>query len=74
MPDKNQQTSKTLNEAILEAVSGVESGVEPQVLLNSLTSQYQKANVIEALQYGIERGKISLNSQGMVTTRRLGAS
>lgn len=64
MPDKDPQDTE-----ILAAVAqGGNNGIDPQALLDSLMKNYQKASVIEALQRAIERGKISLSSEGMVVS------
>nr|WP_086493786.1 hypothetical protein [Novosphingobium panipatense] len=47
--------------------SGGDAGFDPQALIDTLVSrEYELADVIEALQRAIERGKISLNGEGMV--------
>ncbi len=63
MADRDPQDSEIL--AVIDA-SG--NGVDPQVLIDSLKRDYEMASVIEALQRAIERGKISLNSDGMVVS------
>ena len=64
MADKDPQDTE-----ILEIVG--DEGIDPQDLINSLRAiPYPEASVIEALQRAIERGKISLNSDGMVVAIR----
>lgn len=63
MADKDPQDTEII-EVICEAGGG---GVDPQKLINTLTSrEYELRDVIEALQRAIERGRISLNGEGMV--------
>lgn len=63
MADKDPQDTEILA-AIREAGGG---GLDPQELIDTLTGRsYQLADVIEALQRAIERGRISLNGEGMV--------
>jgi hypothetical protein len=45
-------------------------GIEPNALIAQLRSDYDMADVIEALQRAIERGKIGLDSDGMVIAVR----
>lgn len=62
MADKDPQDAEILE---IVAKGGV-SGIDPQKLVDALISNYSMASVIEALQRAIERGKISLSSEGMV--------
>lgn len=63
MADKDPQDTEILA-VICEAGEG---GLDPQKLIDTLTGRsYQLADVIEALQRAIERGKISLTGEGMV--------
>jgi hypothetical protein len=62
MNDKNPQDTEILN--LISA--GSENNIDPQRLINKLSETYKMADVIESLQRAIERGRISLNSEGMV--------
>ena len=65
MADKDPQDTEILA-VIREAGDG---GLDPQKLIDTLTGcSYQLADVIEALQLAIERGKISLTGEGMVVS------
>jgi len=59
MADKDPQDTE-----ILAAIG--DDGVDPQQLIDKLLADYPMSSVIEALQRAIERGKISLTSDGMV--------
>ena len=60
MADKDPQDTE-----ILAAIG--ENGIDPQQLINTLLGcEYQMSAIIEALQRAIERGKISLASDGTV--------
>lgn len=62
MADKDPQDTE-----ILAVVAGGDvNGIHPQELLDTLLRDYEPTSVIEALQRAIERGKISLSSEGMV--------
>lgn len=64
MADKDPQDVE-----ILQIIG--EDGIDPQDLINALLARaYPEGSVIEALQRAIERGKISLNSDGMVVDAR----
>jgi len=62
MVDRDPQDSEILE--VIDAAG--RNGVDPQQLIDVLHRSYDMASVIEALQRAIERGKISLNSEGMV--------
>lgn len=64
MADKDPQDTEIL--AVI--ADGGDNGIDPQSLVATLARSYPKANVIEALQRAIERGKISLSSEGMVVS------
>lgn len=49
---------------ILAAIG--DDGIDPRQLIDTLLADYPMSSVIEALQRAIERGKISLTSDGMV--------
>jgi hypothetical protein len=53
-----------LDHEVLEAIGG--QAIEPHALVEALSAQHSVVSVIEALQRCIERGKISLNAEGMV--------
>lgn len=59
MADKDPQDTE-----ILAAIG--DDGIDPQQLIDKLLADYPMSSVIEALQRAIERGKISLTSDGMV--------
>lgn len=59
MADKDPQDTE-----ILAAIG--EDGIDPQHLIDALRAKYPMTSVIEALQRAIERGKITLTSEGMV--------
>ncbi|MBA4780148.1 hypothetical protein [Blastomonas sp.] len=61
MADKDPQDTE-----ILTMIAGANDAIDPQALVDQLCNQYELSSVIEALQRAIERGKISLNSDGMV--------
>ena len=65
MGDRDPQDTE-----ILEVISAAgEGGIDPQHLIDQLlANNYDMASVIEALQRAIERGKISLSSEGMVVS------
>ena len=64
MADKNPQDTE-----ILEAITAAGgNGIEPERLIATLAGGYDMSAVIEALQRAIERGKISLSSEGMVVS------
>ncbi len=63
MADRDPQDTE-----ILAVIDESGNGVDPQVLIDALKRDYDMASVIEALQRAIERGKISLNSDGMVVS------
>lgn len=63
MADRDPQDTE-----ILAVIDESENGVDPQVLIDALKRDYDMPSVIEALQRAIERGKISLNSDGMVVS------
>ncbi|ARS27914.1 hypothetical protein [Sphingomonas sp. KC8] len=64
MADKDPQDTEIL--AVIADAGG--NGIDPQDLIDALTSRYDMSSVIEALQRAIERGRISLNSEGMVVS------
>ena len=64
MADKDPQDTDIL--AVIS--NGSENGIDPQNLIDTLVNDYDMPSVIEALQRAIERGKISLNSEGMVVS------
>jgi hypothetical protein len=65
MADRDPQDSEIL--AVI--ADGGETGIDPERLVSELRARkYAPANVIEALQRAIERGKISLSSAGMVVS------
>ena len=64
MADKDPQDTEILD----VVASGGVNGIHPQKLLDTLMADYDMASVIEALQRAIERGKISLNSEGLVVS------
>jgi hypothetical protein len=64
MADRDPQDSEIL--AVI--AKGGHHGIAPEKLVNVLTENYSPASVIEALQRAIERGKISLDSDGMVVS------
>ena len=65
MADRDPQDAEIL--AVIAAGGG--SGTDPESLVNHLQAKgYATANVIEALQRAIERGKIGLSSEGMVVS------
>ena len=49
-----------------EILALIGKGVEPDALIAQLRGNYEMTNVIEALQRAIERGKITLASDGTV--------
>jgi len=59
MADKDPQDTE-----ILAAIG--DDGIDPQQLIDKLLADYPMSSVIEALQRAIERGKITLTSEGMV--------
>lgn len=59
MADKDPQDTE-----ILAAIG--DDGIDPQQLIDQLLADYPMSSVIEALQRAIERGKITLTSEGMV--------
>jgi hypothetical protein len=64
MADRDPQDTE-----ILAVIGDSGDRVEPQALIDKLLERsYDMASVIEALQRAIERGKISLNSDGMVVS------
>lgn len=66
MADKDPQDTEIIG--LIDAAG--RNGIEPQQLINALMRNYDGPSVIEALQRAIERGKISLSSQGMVVSVR----
>ena len=56
-----------------EVLSVIETGgraMDPQALITALSADHSLSNVIEALQRAIERGKITLDADGMVVAAR----
>lgn len=53
---------------ILAAIGG---GIDPNQLIDGLKAEYDFANIIEALQRAIERGKIALDTNGMVVATQV---
>ena len=51
---------------ILALITSNQGCMDPRVLIETLCRDHETKNVIEALQQGIERGKITLNEEGMV--------
>ncbi|MBB3861987.1 hypothetical protein GGQ88_003277 [Novosphingobium hassiacum] len=51
---------------ILDLIGAHEGHMDPNALIAALCDAHQMSNVIEALQRAIERGKITLDSEGMV--------
>lgn len=64
MADRDPQDTEILD----VVTSGGASGIDPQKLIDALMKKYDMASVIEALQRAIERGRISLSSEGMVVS------
>ena len=52
-------------EVILAAIG---ERIDPDELISQLRAEHDMSNVIEALQRAIERGKITLDRDGMVVT------
>ncbi|WP_067108640.1 hypothetical protein [Sphingopyxis granuli] len=63
MADRDPQDGEILN-----VIGSADQGrIEPQALIDALIERgYASPSIIEALQRAIERGKISLDSEGMV--------
>jgi len=51
------------DEVILELIG---AGIEPDALITQLRNKHEMDDVIEALQRAMERGKMTLDSDGMV--------
>lgn len=58
------------DEVILQLIDEAHGQIAPDALIQVLCVDHDLANVIEALQRAIERGKISLDSDGMIVATR----
>ncbi|OYW50148.1 MAG: hypothetical protein B7Y36_06340 [Novosphingobium sp. 28-62-57] len=52
-------------------LSAIGNGIDPNKLIDDLKVEYDFANIIEALQRAIERGKITLDANGMVVATQV---
>lgn len=52
-------------------LAAIGNGIDPNKLIDGLKAEYDFANIIEALQRAIERGKITLDANGMVVATRV---
>jgi hypothetical protein len=55
-----------------EVLAAVGQSCDPQALLDTMTERYPMARVIASVQRLLERGKITLDSEGMVVATRHG--
>lgn len=59
------------DETILALIRGHSGPLEPGALISKLlAADHEIANIIEALQRAIERGRITLDSEGMVVAMK----
>lgn len=54
------------DETILELIGNAGGQVDPGALMQQLSAEFDLSSIIEALQRGIERRKITLNNDGMI--------
>lgn len=59
-------TSDALSALANLEIKSQHTGIDPKVLLDDLKKEHPNKNVIDGVQCAIEKGKISLNSDGMV--------
>lgn len=65
-----EQDTPPSDAEILTALHKLGKVVEPTALVGLLSADHEMANVIEALQRALERGQITLNSDGMIIEAR----
>jgi hypothetical protein len=58
------------DQEILAAIRDAGGIMDPRALINRLCTEHDFANVIEGIQRAIERGEITLDSEGMVVAMR----
>ena len=54
------------DDEILAQIRDAGGTIDPRALIEALTRDHEFTNVIEGIQRAIERGKITLDSEGMV--------